>query len=195
MIVDAETQSLPNHIEETIRSIAKLQAAHEGKATPLQHGVNRLTAFIGRPKFLLLTTGFILLWIGANLGARLAGMLVFDPPPYNWLQGLLALAAVYVTTLILTTQRYADQLAGYREQLTLELAILTEQKTSKLIELLEEQRRDNPQLRDRADPQAEAMKNPANPEAVLDAIKDAHEEFETSLSDTVLDPSHNDDRT
>ncbi len=51
--------------------------------------------------------------------------------------------------LILTTQRRADELAQHREQLTLELAILSEQKTAKVIELLEEMRRDNPNLRNR----------------------------------------------
>ena len=37
-------------------------------------------------------------------------------------QGVIGVLALYVTVLILTTQRCDDQLAGYREQLTLELA-------------------------------------------------------------------------
>jgi uncharacterized membrane protein len=59
--------------------------------------------------------------------------------------------------LILATQRREDQLAQRREQLTLELAILGEQKTAKIIQLLEESRQDNPQVHDRHDPEAEAM--------------------------------------
>ena len=54
----------------------------------------------------------------------------------------MGLLALYVTVLILTTQRRDDQLASYREQLTLELAILGEQKSAKIISLLEELRRD-----------------------------------------------------
>ena len=45
--------------------------------------------------------------------------------------------------LILATQRRENQLAQLREQLNLELAILSEQKTAKVIQLLEESRRDN----------------------------------------------------
>jgi uncharacterized membrane protein len=173
---------LPPHIEETIRSIARLQSAHDDEASSLQRRTDQLTAFIGRPQFMLLITWIVVVWIGLNVGADLLALTPFDPPPFNWLQGVLAVAAIYITTLILATQRYADQLAGYREQLTLELAILTEQKTSKLIELVEEQRRDNPNLKNRVDIQAEEMGTPTDPEAVLEAIKDAHEELDTSAS-------------
>jgi uncharacterized membrane protein len=51
------------------------------------------------------------------------------------------------------------QLAQLREQLTLELAILSEQKTAKVIQLLEESRRDNPHIRNRVDQEAEDQKN------------------------------------
>ena len=87
----------------------------------------------------------------------------WDPPPFNWLQGLVGLLALYDTVLILITQRRDDLLASYREQLTLELAILGEQKAAKIIALLEEMRCDNPNLRDRVDVEAEAMSVPADP--------------------------------
>jgi uncharacterized membrane protein len=75
-----------------------------------------------------------------------------------------------VTVIILTTQRRADSLASLRAQLTLELAILGEQKTAKVIDLLEEHRRDNPLIANRHDPEASDMAKPADPEAVLEAI-------------------------
>ena len=85
----------------------------------------------------------------------------------------LGLLALYVTVLILTTQRREDQLAGYREQLTLELAILSEQKSAKIIALLEEMRRDSSSLTNRVDEEAVAMAVAADPQAVLDAIKES----------------------
>jgi uncharacterized membrane protein len=60
----------------------------------------------------------------------------------------------------------------------LELAILSEQKTAKVIQLLEESRRDNPLIRSRVDQEAEAMAQPADPQSVLDAIKETHAEAE-----------------
>jgi uncharacterized membrane protein len=74
--------------------------------------------------------------------------------------------------------RPQGRVAQLREQLTLELAILSEQKTAKAIQLLEESRRDNPLIRDRVDHEAEAMAQPADPHSVLEAIKETHAEAE-----------------
>jgi uncharacterized membrane protein len=72
--------------------------------------------------------------------------------------------------LILASQEREDQLAHHREMLILELAILSEQKIAKVIQLLEESRRDNPNLRNRLDPEAETMGQAADTQSVLNAI-------------------------
>lgn len=169
---------LPVHIQDTVRAIAQLHEEHRRQASALQRLVDRLTAAIGQPRFIGALTAVMLLWIGGNLMAGWAGRRPWDPAPFVWLDGAVGLLALYVTVLILTTQRRDDQLASYREQLTLELAILGEQKSAKIIALLEEMRRDNPNLRNRYDPEAEAMAVPSDPQAVLDAIKDSSEHGE-----------------
>jgi uncharacterized membrane protein len=85
--------------------------------------------------------------------------------------------------LVYATQRRDDQLAERREQLTLELALLNEHKTAKLIQLIEEFRRDIPIVDNRDDPQAEAMARPVEPERVLEAIKHAGAEQNGSFSE------------
>jgi uncharacterized membrane protein len=170
-----ETTSLPPHIEQTVQAIARLHAAHHQRATPLQRLVDEMTAVVARPRFIAAVTVAAALWIGGNLilhhwtGRRL------DGPGFPWLQGAGELAAIYITTLVLMSQRRKDELSELREQLNLELAILTEQKVAKLIALSEETRRDNPLLADRVDEQADAMATPADPEAVLEAFKETHE--------------------
>ena len=173
----SDTPILPAHIEDTVQSIARLHAEHYQQATRLQRIVDRMTSLVGRPSFVGLLTALVLGWMLANLGAAWLGHEPVDPPPFAWLQGVVGLMALYITVLILATQRREDQLAGHREQLTLELAILSEQKSAKIIELLEEMRRDDPSLRNRVDHEAAAMSMPADPQAVLDAIKDSHEEI------------------
>ena len=91
---------------------------------------------------------------------------------------MVSLVSLYMVALVLGTQRREDGLAQQREQLTLELAILSEQKTAKIIQLLEEFRRDNPQIHDRVDQEAETMAQPADPQGVAAAIKEAHAEAE-----------------
>lgn len=57
------------------------------------------------------------------------------------------------------------------------VAILSEQKSTKIIQLLEKMRRDSPHLTDRLDHEAHAMSASADPQAVLDAIKNIHREL------------------
>lgn len=131
-----------------------------------------MTAIVARPEFPGATTVAVVGWIAANLLLQRFAGWRFDPSGFPRLQGVGELAAIYITALVLMSQKRKDELSELREQLTLELAVLTEQKVAKLIALNEEIRRDNPQLVDRVDQQAEAMSSPADPEAVLEAFKD-----------------------
>ena len=158
-----------------MQAIARLHHAHEERATPLEHLVDRLTALVARPAFVGAAFAAVALWIGGNLLLhRLAGW-SFDVPAFPWLQGAGELAAILITTLILMSQRRKDELSELREQLTLELAIMTEQKGAKLIALLEEMRRDSPMLVDRVDNEADEMSTAADPETVHEAFKGAQE--------------------
>jgi uncharacterized membrane protein len=167
---------LPAHIEETIRSIDRLHAEHHQSATPLQRAVDRVTALLARPGFIGVVTVIVVGWVGLNLLAGALGHRPIDPPPFSGLAAAISLSSLYMVVLILTTQRREDLLAQHREQLILELALLSEQKTAKVIELLEEVRRDNPHIHDRIDQQADAMAQPSDPQQVLDAIKEIHAE-------------------
>ena len=177
---------LPPHVDQTVKAIAKLHADHHRSATPLQRIVDRMTAIVSHPSFIGAVTVTVLAWIAGNLLlARFVGWRI-DGPAFPWLQGAGELAAIYITTLVLISQRRKDELSELREQLTLELAIMTEQKGAKIIALLEEMRRDNPQMIDRVDHQANAMATPADPGAVHEAFKETHEEM---LADASEDPA------
>jgi uncharacterized membrane protein len=166
---------LPEHIEQTEKAIARLHDAHEQRATPLQRLVDRLTALVARPAFIGATVLTVTFWIAANLLLRRFAGWSFDKPAFPWLQGAGELAAILITTLILMSQRRKDEISELREQLTLELAIMTEHKSAKLIALMEEMRRDDPSLVNRVDSQADEMSAAAGPERVLEAAKAVRE--------------------
>ena len=71
-------------------------------------------------------------------------------------------------------QRHENRLAEHRAQLTLQLAMVSEQKIAKLIELVERQRFDNPQMANRIDREAQEMAQSADPAAILQAVHDTH---------------------
>jgi len=61
--------------------------------------------------------------------------------------------------------------------MTLEATLLTEQKTRKIIELLEELRRDSPEIPDRLDIEARQMASKADPHEVLAVIEEVKQDF------------------
>lgn len=120
------TPILPTHIEDMIRSIARLHAEHHQAASPLQRTVDRITSLVGQPRSIATLTFLVLAWVGGSVLAPYLGRSPIDQPPFAWLDTVVGIFALYVALLILTTQRHADQLAQHREQLTLEVAILSE---------------------------------------------------------------------
>jgi uncharacterized membrane protein len=167
-----EDSLLPSHVEETVRAIERLHADHHSEATPMERVAERATGLLGRPATLGFITLLVVLWIATNLALARMGGQAFDVPPFPWLDGVLSLSALYMAALILTTQRRDDRIEALRAQMTLQLAILSEQKAAKIIALLEELRRDSPEVRDRIDVEANAMETPADPEAVSAALKE-----------------------
>jgi uncharacterized membrane protein len=168
---------LPSHIDGTVQAIARLQNEHHQEASSIDHAIDRATAAIGKPASLAVMTLIIFGWIGANTVMPLFGKVPFDPAPFSWLINGVGLMSLYMATLILITQRRSDKLASRREQMTLELAFLSEHKTAKIIALLEELRLDSPDVKNRVDKEAAAMARPSDTRAVRDAIRDTHDEM------------------
>jgi uncharacterized membrane protein len=177
--MSSSSNNLPPHVEETVRAIADLHEKHDQRSTRAERIVERVTADIGRPGFLAALTVVVVVWISGNLLAAHAYGTAWDRPPFSLLQGGLQVLAVYMAVLILTTQRRADELADLREQMTLELSVLIERKTAKIIELLEEARRDSPYLHDRVDDEASEMSAQADPEAIIGAIEKTTKDLKT----------------
>ena len=80
--INAPLPLLPAHIEETIRSIARLHAEHHRNATPLQRAFDRITAVLGRPQFIGVLTIIAAGWASLNLLAAALGYRPIDPPPF-----------------------------------------------------------------------------------------------------------------
>jgi uncharacterized membrane protein len=173
--MEPKSETLPTHMEESVQAIAKLYTSHEGAATGAQRIVNRLTDFLGRPSTVAALTLAVIAWIALNLAALRSGIEPPDPPPFAWLADTVAVVAMLMGVLILAAQRHAGQLAARRDRLALQLALLSEQKSAKIIQLLEEMRRDSPTIANRVDEVAAAMSQPADAEVVLNAIEEATE--------------------
>ena len=168
---------LPDHIETAIRDSANLYAEHETSASRLERWTYRVTTIIGQPVAVVVVPVAVALWLLASLALPQLGLAAFDPAPFAGLQVTLAVFAVFMTVVILASQRRSQILASRREQLMLQLAVSSDHKVAKVIALLEELRRDDPTITNRPDREAAAMAMTSDPQRVADAIEDVHDEL------------------
>jgi len=164
---------VPHHVEEAVATIAALHAAHHREARALQKAVSKATSGIAQPATLILTTIAIGSWVILNIALPRFGHAAIDPFPFPLLSGVVSTIGLYLAAMILMTQRHDDEMATRREQITLELAILSEQKSAKIIALLEEFRHNDPNQSNQRDELAEALAQPADAQVVLEALRTA----------------------
>ena len=178
---EASGGDLPDHVSQQLDTIAALHARAESGVSIHQRTIEKVTSFLGRPLFLNLVLAFVALWVLVNTYP--GSFRAFDKAPFVWLQALVTLGALLLTIVILITQNRQAKLAERRAQLDLQVNLLAEQKIAKLIALMEELRRDMPTVRDRHDPEAEAMQEATDPHAILDALEEKLEEAEGLLEE------------
>jgi uncharacterized membrane protein len=170
LLVERRIASERDQINQNIEAVLGFYTREDQKISRSQRIVERVSLFAGRPLFLGLILLFVAAWMLANVILRQLGMHEFDPAPFSWLQGGVGLGALLAATIVLTKQNRLERLAERRAHLDLKVTLLTEQKTAKLIDLLEELRRDLPNVKDRHDPEAAAMQESMDPDAVLAAL-------------------------
>lgn len=169
------SESDRDRVSQNIEAVLEFYAREEQKISRSQRIVERISSYIGQPVFLALVLLFVAVWMLANTLSHQAGMAEIDPAPYFWLQGIVGLAALLTTTVILAKQNRFAKLEEQQAHLDLKVTLLTEQKVAKLIDLLEELRRDLPNVRNRLDPEAIVLQRSMNPELVLAALDERSE--------------------
>src|ERR1035437_4154144 len=160
---------------QNIEAVRDFYTREEQKISRSQRILERISNFVGQPLFLGFILLFVALWMLANALMRQFGMAEFDPAPFFWLQGIVALGALLTSTIVLSKQNRLAKLAEQRAHLDLKVTLLTEQKAAKLIDLLEELRRDLPNVKNRHDPEATALQQSMKPDLVLAALDERSE--------------------
>jgi uncharacterized membrane protein len=162
--------TLSDHISDNVDGVVALQRREADALSPAQRRLERVGRFVGRPNYLVGVLLTATLWVAFNVTAPYIGIRPFDQPPFAWLDLVLTFVALVTTTVVLVGQNRQTKLEQTRSHLDLQVNLLTEQKVSKLIHLLEELRRDLPMVKDRHDAQAHALQERADTSKVLSAI-------------------------
>lgn len=185
-------EELPDPISRNITDVRRLQQRERAALRVSERRLERILNVLALPSYPLAVLGFVIVWLALNTLGALIRLPPFDPPPFAWLQGLISLTALLTTTVVLTVQRRQSALAAQQAHLDLQINLLTEQKVSKVIHLLEELRRDLPMVSDRSDPHASDLQKPTRASQVVSALR------ETGVTESLggaHDPEHRDDDT
>ncbi len=173
-MIDNQTQEpiteLTDILDKDIEAIVDMRMVAERKVGRHQRIIEKATNRIGRPQAFYLILLLVILWVMTSGLHSYLGLPTFDAPPFSWLQDAISLSALLMTTAVLITQNRQAKMTEQRRHLDLQITLLTERKVSKLIELIEDLRKDIPTVGNRQDAEAQAMKEPIDPHTALTSL-------------------------
>jgi uncharacterized membrane protein len=157
---------------ENVQSMRRVEEA----ALANRSGADRMAAFIARfcgsMSFVWLHVLAFACWIGANSWPGLAH---WDPYPFTFLTLVVSLEAIFLSSFILISQNYELRISDRRNQLDLQINLLTEQENTKMIQMLERIAKkvgaDNG-----SDPDVRILKEDTDPEKLVAQIEQAQRE-------------------
>jgi uncharacterized membrane protein len=169
----AKITELSSSAKDNLDILSRFQDGEDAEISGVRLLIERISAFFGSPAYFGFAVAFILLWILINgLGSHI-GWHPIDQPPFPWLQGLVSSNALLLTVAVLIRQNRMARIAEHRAHLDLQINLLSEQKATKILQIVDELQRELTKLRGRPDSEVAELTKPADPHALMHAIKRA----------------------
>ena len=127
---------LPASVEQNIESVAGMEKELSKQRSLVNRIGERITAFAGSLTFVLVHILWFIGWVLTNRVVEAAGYGAFDPYPYIFLNLALSIEAVLLSTFVLMTQNRQSRQAEHWGQLDLQVNLLAERETTKMLEML-----------------------------------------------------------
>jgi len=121
------------HPHHRSRRIIRSYQARALKRRPLSAKLaDILTKSFGTPVFLAMNTAIFIGWMIINSGMHPA-VAPFDPYPYLFLVTFVSMEAIILTIVVLISQNRQSQIDTIRDELLLQVELITEREISKLL--------------------------------------------------------------
>jgi uncharacterized membrane protein len=161
--------NLPSSAKDNLEVLSQFKDTEDAQISGLQLAIERVSRFFGSPAYFAFAVAFIAMWIIVNVWGLRHGWRHVDNPPFFLLQGLVSCNALLLTVAVLIRQNRMAQVAEHRAHLDLQINLLTEQKVTKLLQIIDEPRRAAPRVQ--SDDEVNEMTKPADAHALMHAIK------------------------
>jgi uncharacterized membrane protein len=170
------TERLPASTKENLELLTRFKDGEEAKISGLQNAIEQISRFFGSPLYFAFAVVFIVLWIAVNSYGVHAHWHHVDAPPFSWLQGLVSSNALLLTVAVLIRQNRMAHVAEHRAHLDLQINLLTEQKVTKILQIIDELRPDLQVQGAGTDAEVTEMSKPADAHTLMHAIKEKQED-------------------
>jgi uncharacterized membrane protein len=123
-------------IEDNLRAVAKIEdraLAERSLGERIGDGAARV---IGSMPFVVFHAVWFLVWIALNL-EMVPGVRPFDPFPFGLLTLVVSLEAIFLSLFLLISQNRMTRQADKRSHLDLQINLLAEEETTKVLRILE----------------------------------------------------------
>jgi uncharacterized membrane protein len=115
--------------------IRSLKTKADAKRSRAEKIADWMTESFGSFGFLLVNVAWFFGWLVLNIGI-IPGIEPFDPFPFGMLTTIVSLEAIILAIFVLISQNREAKIAELREEIDLQVDIITEQEITKLIEMM-----------------------------------------------------------
>jgi uncharacterized membrane protein len=153
---------------ENVQSMRRVEEAALANRSRADRMAAFIATFCGSMPFVWLHVLAFACWIGINTWP---GLKHWDPYPFTFLTLVVSLEAIFLSSFILISQNYELRISDRRNQLDLQINLLTEQENTKMIQMLE--RIAKKVGADVVDPDVRILKENTDPEKLIAQIEQA----------------------
>ena len=126
--------SVTDLMQRNVEVVQKLEEAARQERTTSDRIATIIANFCGSMKFVWVHVIWFSGWIGFNL---FPGVTHIDPFPFTFLTLVVSLEAIFLSTFILISQNHDTRISERRNQLDLQINLLSEQENTKMITILQ----------------------------------------------------------
>ena len=129
-----KNEETPQTVSENIRSVAEMQSSLEEHRTVVDRIADTIGGFSGSMTFVFLHIAWFATWFLVN--TLPLGIKHFDPYPFILLAMVVSVEGVLLSTFVLMKQNRMQQRIDVRDQLDLQINLLSEKEVTKTLQLL-----------------------------------------------------------
>ena len=130
-----KTDPTPKGTDQHQKTVKSIKAKADEKRSFLDILADRTTALLGSNIFLFVNLLVFITWIVINTG-HIPGITPFDKFPFSLLTTSASLEAIILAILVLISQNRASKVADLREEVQLQVNVITEEEITRMMWML-----------------------------------------------------------